>query len=547
MALRYPRVLLIDNADSFTYNLVDYLRQLGCAVQVVRNTIEPEQIEQFAFDLMVISPGPSVPRNAGNLMAILQRYSERTPILGICLGLQALVEHFGGSISRVAPRHGKSDPCTHDGLTLFSGLPPVLHVGRYHSWAARDLPAVLEVSARAQDGVIMGVRHKTLPIEAVQFHPESILTTEGNAGFELLRNAVSGALYNGYADYRRLLTQLQSPSTLSADAHVSTIDLLAADSLTEDQRLVLLVALAFRLQQPEPLAGFVRAVLDRSTLADTVSPDPTAIDLCGTGGSGLPRLNTSTLTALLLSGLGLPIAKHGNRAASGRTGSFDLLEALGVPPSTPIQQAVAALAETKLSFLFAPSAHPVMGKLAGARARVGIPTLFNVLGPLLNPFQPKRQLIGTAFAEYQQLLLEAGILLGREQLFVVRAEDGLDEISVSVPTHVLAYQHGTRSEVTLTPRSFGIDPIPFAEVAVASPKEAYHRAEVLLTGLGSTPHYALVAANAAFIYAQFVEAIPLDVAYQKMVGAIADGTIGRQLSAYKRSLGLIPALERSAA
>lgn len=535
MALTFPRILLVDNFDSFTYNLVDYFRRLGCHVRVVRNTASPDQLEAYAFDLMVLSPGPSVPRQAGNLMAIVSRFAERKPIFGVCLGLQALVEHFGGTIARVAPRHGKSDPTTHDGRTVFAGLPPVLHVGRYHSWAAEQLPPTLEVSARAQDGTVMAVRHKLLPIEAVQFHPESILTMSGDTGYRLLENVVNGALRNGYGDYRTLMQRMQSPAALADGEYQRLVELLSAQLLTEDQRLVLLVGLAFRLQSPEALADFVQVLLSHSTLSGASAPVE-AIDLCGTGGSGLPRLNTSTLAALLLSSQGLPIAKHGNRAASGRTGSFDLLEALGVPPQTPLPHALEALKQTGLGFLFAPSAHPVMGQLAGARARVGIPTLFNILGPLLNPLRPQRQFIGTAFAEYQSLILEAGIRLGRRALYVARADDGLDEISVSGPTTILHYRDGVRGQTVLTPQDFGLKPIPFEAVSVAGRPQAVAIAERILDGRLDTEHYRLVAANAAYLYHCFVEPMPLPQAYERMVQAMRGGALRAQLVRYKAAL-----------
>ena len=550
--LAYPRVLLIDNFDSFTYNLVDYLRRLGCRVQVVRNTTPPEALEAFEFDLMLLSPGPSVPRQAGHLMAIVSRFAERKPIFGVCLGLQALVEHFGGRIGRVAPRHGKSDPTTHDGRTLFAGLPPVLHVGRYHSWAATELPAVLEVSARAQDGTVMAIRHKLLPIEAVQFHPESILSMEGEVGMRLLGAVVSGALVNGYGDYRRLMQQLQGPAALTAPQLDELVRLLAAQVLTEDQRLVLLVALAFRLQQAPALAQFVQVLLSHSTLraqaatrADTARA---AVDVCGTGGSGLPRLNTSTLAAMLLAHMGLPVAKHGNRAASGRTGSFDLLEALGIDLSTPPAHALEALERTRLAFLFAPAVHPVMGQLAGARARVGIPTLFNILGPLLNPLQPARQFIGTAFEEYQPLLLEAGIALGRTQLYVARADDGLDEISVSAPTRILSWAQGRRGDERLSPQDFGLEPVPFEAVSVPNRGQSVAIAQRIMAGQLDSAHHQLVAANAAFLYRAFVAPeLSLPEAYARALEALGSGALARQLDEYRSALATAQPLSAPAA
>lgn len=189
---------MIDNFDSFTFNLVDYLEQLGAKVTVYRNDVDPVLIEGANPDLIVISPGPSVPKNAGNLMAMIDRYHQKYPMFGVCLGLEALVEYFGGSLKFVKPVHGKSSPMQHDGKTIFSGLDEGFPAGRYHSLAADVVPDCFEVSAKCEGEfspispprVVMAIRHKTLPIEGVQFHPESVLSMKGNNGFRLMENVV---------------------------------------------------------------------------------------------------------------------------------------------------------------------------------------------------------------------------------------------------------------------------------------------------------------------------------------------------------------------
>lgn len=188
------KILLLDNFDSFTFNLVDFFRQLGCEVSVFRNTAEPEQLAALDFDLLVLSPGPCVPRESGNLMAVIERFYLEKPILGVCLGHQALLEFFGGTLENIQPVHGKAVTIRHDGRSIFSGLEPEIEVARYHSWAAGWMPPELEVSARSLDGVVMALRHQTLPIEGVQFHPESVLTMKNEVGMRLLRNVVQGKM-----------------------------------------------------------------------------------------------------------------------------------------------------------------------------------------------------------------------------------------------------------------------------------------------------------------------------------------------------------------
>jgi para-aminobenzoate synthetase component 2 len=182
MSMR-PRLLLIDNYDSFTYNLVQAFLVLGAEVDVHRNdliTVE-EALAQKPTHL-VISPGPGTPSNAGVSMRMIEAFAGRIPIFGVCLGHQSLVEVFGGKVVRAGRlMHGKTSPVAHDGKGLFSGMPQEFQAGRYHSLIAdpASIPSVLEVTARTAEGEIMGVRHRSLPIEGVQFHPESVLTPEG--------------------------------------------------------------------------------------------------------------------------------------------------------------------------------------------------------------------------------------------------------------------------------------------------------------------------------------------------------------------------------
>jgi len=179
-----PRVLLIDNYDSFTYNLVQAFLVLGAEVIVHRNDqITVDEARALAPTHLVISPGPGRPDDAGVSLEMIAAFENDIPVLGVCLGHQSLVQHYGGEIiSAQRLMHGKTSVIEHDGKGLFAGLPQPCEIGRYHSLAAdRDrIPAVLEVTARTDNGEIMGVRHRELLVEGVQFHPESVLTPEGD-------------------------------------------------------------------------------------------------------------------------------------------------------------------------------------------------------------------------------------------------------------------------------------------------------------------------------------------------------------------------------
>ena len=187
------KVLMVDNYDSFTYNLVQYLGELGCDLEVVRNDrASVDELLDGGYDRVVVSPGPCTPDEAGISMEAMRRFPEEgIPTLGVCLGHQSLAQVFGGTVVRHEPVHGKTTTIEHDGQGVYAGLRGALTVGRYHSLVVReeDLPACFAITARG-GGVLMGIRHRELPVEGVQFHPESVLTDRGK---DMLRNFLAAA------------------------------------------------------------------------------------------------------------------------------------------------------------------------------------------------------------------------------------------------------------------------------------------------------------------------------------------------------------------
>ncbi len=188
-------IFVVDNYDSFTYNLVQALGKLGPRVEVARNDrFDPERVAARGPDAVVLSPGPGRPENAGGSMAMIAEAERRgIPLLGVCLGHQAIGAHHGGRVEKAPPMHGRASRVQHDGKTIFAGLPNPLETGRYHSLVVREegLPAELTVTARSEDGLVMALAHRALPVYGVQFHPESVLTPEGE---RLLGNFLAIAL-----------------------------------------------------------------------------------------------------------------------------------------------------------------------------------------------------------------------------------------------------------------------------------------------------------------------------------------------------------------
>ena len=191
------RVLFIDNFDSFTFNLVDEFAKRECQILVYRNNTPREKINEvireFKPSLIVLSPGPGTPEKAGNCMKIIEEYAGKIPLFGVCLGMQAITEVFGGKVSKCSETiHGKASRLTHDNKTIFKNINQEFPAGRYHSLSAVEVPDCLEASAKTVKGIVMAVRHKEKFVEGVQFHPESVLTPEGGKIIENLLERVGG-------------------------------------------------------------------------------------------------------------------------------------------------------------------------------------------------------------------------------------------------------------------------------------------------------------------------------------------------------------------
>ena len=474
--------VIIDNYDSFTHNLYQYLSELTEEkVEVFRNdSVTVDEIAARSPAGIVISPGPGRPEEAGISVELIRRLSGTVPILGVCLGHQAIAQAFGARI--VSARrivHGKTEEMSLDGRGLFRGLPRSARFTRYHSLAVeRDsLPSELEVTAVSPDGEIMGIRHKTQIVEGVQFHPESIAS---DAGKRCLRN---------FLHYRRepfplaaVLSGLQQGRSLTRQEAEAFMDELTDGELTDVQIGAVLASLSPRLITPETLAGFA-AILRRKK--KPFSSDRRVLDTCGTGGDGLGTFNISSLAAVVAASCGAAVAKHGNRGASSPCGSADFYRELGVPVDVPAAASEQLLRETGFCFLFAPAYHGAMRHAARARSELGIKSAMNLVGPLSNPADASYQLIGVFDAAFCGPVAEAAHMLGVRRVMVVHGEDGLDEISVSARTLVVEIDEtGARRDYALSPEEFGVSRFPVSALRGGAPAENARTALDILDGGG---------------------------------------------------------------
>ena len=508
-------ILLIDNYDSFVFNVEQYFRELtNEEVKTVRNdAITLEKIKILNPSRIVLSPGPKHPKDSGICLEILKNI-ENTPILGICLGHQAFGLVFGGKIEKLEiPLHGKTSEITVTGKNsiLFKDMPEKFNVMRYHSLyvSEENLPEELTVTAKSDDGIIMALEHKTKDIYGIQFHPESFFTEYGK---NIIKNFISNTKKETLqsndknteeterkkADevFKKYLKKLQDNIPLADNDFKEICEVINSKNYDIVQLGALLVLISEKSLYPESLTAFVKNILEYSV---TFSDDTPMIDLCGTGGDSLKTINISTTVAFIVAAMGVKVAKHGNKSVTSKSGSSDVIDKLGLTMEKSLITQLNKLENTNLAFFHAPFFHKLVGEVREVRQRLGIRTVFNVLGPLLHPNRKlKYQLVGLYHEPVHRLYAETLQLLGREHALVVRGNDGLDEISICDETKIVEVKGDKILEYTISPETFGFRRAFHADIEGGTPEE---NAEILvrtLKGEENSPKSDIVILNAMF-------------------------------------------------
>ncbi len=453
-------ILVIDNYDSFTFNIVQAMEALGEEVKVFRNDrITLEEIESINPAGIVVSPGPSVPENAGISVEVIRHFEDSHPILGVCLGHQCIAYAHGATIgSARAIMHGKCSPVFHNGSGLFAAVANPFTATRYHSLAVRKetIPDEFEICAWTGDNEVMGIRHREKPLFGVQFHPESVMTEFGT---RIIENFLS--LVHGKKTARRCFVSLKEPisllvsgKSLDGDEMADSMNMIMSGEATGSQIGAFLTALAVKGETPEEIASAVRIMREKAIPITPRRED--VLDTCGTGGDRSGSFNVSTTVAFVAAGAGACVAKHGNRSVTSKSGSADVLEALGACFDTDPQVVERCLNEVGVTFMFAPKFHLAMKYAIKARQEIGIKTLFNILGPLSNPARASRQVVGVYSEELGEVYAKVMNLLGVKKGIVVHGTDGFDEVSISAPTVVWEIGEGKIVRYTFEPPSLGI-------------------------------------------------------------------------------------------
>lgn len=478
---------LIDNYDSFTYNLVQYFGELGAEIRVFRNDqVSLNELIALRPDHLVISPGPGEPlKDDGVSSDAVKHFTGKIPVLGVCLGHQCLGAVYGGKVER-APRlmHGKTSPVNHNGQGIFKDIPSPFEAMRYHSLVVYEpVPAELEVVATTAEGEIMGLKHREHPTYGVQFHPESILTEHGK---KLLKNFLDikpAPVAGGEQSMLKpFIARIINRTDLTADEAQDAMNIIMTGQATPSQIGAYLVALRMKGETISEITGSVRAMRANAVRVNLKQNGEPVYDIVGTGGDGAHTFNISTAAAFVLAGTGRKVAKHGNRAASSQCGSADVLSALGVNLDLTPGQVGKAIEDLGIGFMFAPKFHPAMRYAIGPRKEIGQRTIFNILGPLTNPAGAHIQLTGVFAPALTEPLANVLNELGSRAALVIHGAAGTDELNTCGLNRISHLKDGAVRTYDLDPTDFGFSVADIQDLRGGNPDESAVMMRELLSG-----------------------------------------------------------------
>ena len=463
-------ILMIDNYDSFTYNVYQYIGSLYPQIQVVRNDeITIDEIRNLQnLEALVISPGPGYPDSAGISKEAIKTFGKEIPVLGICLGHQAIGEVYGGKVVPAKElMHGKMSEITINNKNpLFEGLEDKIYAARYHTLIIDDetFPEDLKVIGRDEKGQIMAVCHKEYPVYGIQFHPESILT---EMGMRILENFLTNIAGIRLGDSKKeetmsavnqetlkpFLTKIVEGNHLTEEEAYKAMDCIMSGNATDAQMGSFLTGLRMNHETPEEITGFAKVMRAKAAI---VPEETEAIDIVGTGGDLANSFNISTTSAFVIAAAGAKVAKHGNRSVSSKSGAADVLEALGAKIGLTPEESKKCLDEVGAAFLFAQTHHGSMKYAGPVRAQLGVRSVFNILGPLANPAMTNYIVLGVYEKELVRPMADVMKNLGVKRALIVYGDDGLDEISISSTTSVCEIDGDEIKGYTINPEELGL-------------------------------------------------------------------------------------------
>ncbi|MCD8213250.1 MAG: anthranilate phosphoribosyltransferase [Campylobacter sp.] len=494
-------ILLIDNYDSFVFNIEQYVKELSDEdVLSVRNDkITLDEIRRLNPSKIILSPGPKHPKDSGICLEI-QKSDLNVPILGICLGHQAIGLVAGASIKCLKkPFHGKTSRINVlEKSPLFDGLADSFEVMRYHSLYVDNLPSNLKPLAMSEDGVIMALGDIKRPIFGIQFHPESYFTQYGKKIIEnfLKIGQIAQPAEPKIVNLAQYMIKLQKGFPLDGEDYETICAAINAKEYDIVQLAGLLVLISEKSLYPASVAALVKNILKYSA---TYNDSSDMFDIVGTGGDRLKTINVSTTVAFILAALGVKVAKHGNKAITSQSGSSDTLSALGVKLSPTIEENRQRLLRDGLAFFHATFFHKITAEVKQVRDRLKIGTVFNMLGPLLNPnLSLKFQMVGNYLEEVNELMAQTLMQLGRKHAIVVHGMDGMDEITLCDETLIHEVKDGKIIEYKITPEQFGFKRAFHSDIQGGASDENAEILKATLRGEISGAKFDIVVLNAMF-------------------------------------------------
>lgn len=501
-------IILLDNFDSFTYNLANELKNKGLSLKIFRNNLsakvifnEIENIKKITglTPILVISPGPGNPTESGCLMELIALCHRKIPMLGICLGHQALCQFYGANIVKAnVPMHGKSSLILHNADDIFNNIPNPARFARYHSLVAENIPNNLTIIAQFED-IVMGVINRQDRILGFQFHPESIMSPFGSI---LLHNSLKFlASESSEQITQSLLNKLYNNEQLLVSEIQSFFAEVIKGNVDNSVLSSALTAMKIRGETPIEISGAAKAFLQFATPFNR--PNNYIFgDIVGTGGDGLGTINVSTTAAMVATYCGVKVAKHGNRSVSSKSGASDLLTAMGINVNISPESARACLDEIGMCFLFAPLYHKGFKNAVNVRQSLKTRTLFNLLGPLVNPAKPDFALVGV-YSKDLLLQMAASLKeLGYKRALVVYG-GGSDEIAIHTNTNIAELKaNGDIISYELNVADFNFNQqYNITDILGGNPQENKVITENILQGKASNAHTDLIAVNAgALLY-----------------------------------------------
>lgn len=501
-------ILLIDNYDSFTYNVYQGIGELYEDIEVVRNDeITVEEMKKKDIEALVVSPGPGYPDTAGISKEAVRYFAGKIPVLGICLGHQAIGEVFGAkTVHAQQLMHGKQSKITVDSsVPLFHGLLETLPVARYHSLIVdrEGMPDELLIVGTDDEGQVMAVKHKDYDVYGIQFHPESILTESGKTIFE---NFVKIAGIEIKAEQKEqdmetaqrtvmkpYLEKIVEGKHLTADEAYEAMDCIMSGGATQAQIASFVTGLRMNHETVDEITGFAKVMRAKAAV---VKGETEAIDIVGTGGDLASSFNISTTSAFVIAGAGQKVAKHGNRSVSSKSGAADVLEALGAKIGLSPEQSQKCLEEIGVAFLFAQTHHGSMKYAGPVRAQLGVRSVFNILGPLANPAMTNYIVLGVYEEDLLRPMAEVMQNLGVKQAMIVYGDDCLDEISISDTTSICEIRDGKLISYKISPEEFGITMATKDSIKGGTSDENAVITREILTGKEQGPKRDIVLMNA---------------------------------------------------